>query len=86
VTGGRTFNFNYDGLAHIGLVPDLLADIRKGPGKDWGMTGAEMAPIFKSAEAYIRMWERIQASERRAAAGHHGRCRGDAGAERVVHV
>lgn len=63
VTGGRTFNFNYDGLAHIGLVPDLLADIRQGPGKTWGMTSEEMAPIFKSAEAYIRMWERIQASD-----------------------
>jgi microsomal dipeptidase-like Zn-dependent dipeptidase len=62
-TGNRTFNFNYDGLAHIGLVPDLLADIRQGPGKAWGMTKAEMAPIFKSAEAYIRMWERIQASD-----------------------
>lgn len=27
-TGGRTFDFNADGLAHIGLMPDLLADIR----------------------------------------------------------
>src|SRR5260370_37967428 len=27
VSGERTFDFNTDGLAHIGLLPDMLADI-----------------------------------------------------------
>ena len=53
-TGGRTFDFNFDGLAHIGLLPDLLADL-----KVVGLSEEELDPIFNSAETYIRMWERI---------------------------
>ena len=61
VTGSRMFDFNEQGLAHVGLLPDLLADIRyDATNKTWGMTATERNPIYRSAEAYIRMWERIQ--------------------------
>lgn len=55
-TGTRTFDFNSDGLAHYGLVPDLLADARDN-------YGADLKPFFNTAEAYIRMWESVYISD-----------------------
>jgi microsomal dipeptidase-like Zn-dependent dipeptidase len=51
-TGSRTFDFNTDGLAHIGLLPDMIQDLRNN-----GLSDDQLAPLFKSAEGYIRMWE-----------------------------
>jgi microsomal dipeptidase-like Zn-dependent dipeptidase len=58
VMGERTFDFNEDGLAHMGLVPDMLQDVANvlGPARD-----SAMDPLFGSAEAYIEMWERARA-------------------------
>ena len=52
-TGRRAFDLNADGVAHYGLFADLLADVRRQPGG-----GPAMASLFRSAEAYVRMWER----------------------------
>lgn len=49
------WDYNNDGLAHIGLLPDFIADLRS-----VGMTDAQLQPLFRSAEAYIRMWERAE--------------------------
>ncbi len=54
-TGERTFDFNTDGLAHVGLLPDFMADL-----KNVGVSKEELDPLFRSAETYIRMWERIE--------------------------
>jgi microsomal dipeptidase-like Zn-dependent dipeptidase len=55
-TGERTFDLNTDGVAHYGLLPDLLALTRQQP------RGAEAVDdLFGSAEAYLRMWERAGA-------------------------
>jgi len=59
-TGERTFDLNTDGVAHYGLLPDLLADMASRPhGKE------ATALLFRSAESYLRMWE---LAERRAPA------------------
>jgi hypothetical protein len=50
--GSRTFNYNTDGLANIGLYPDFIADLQAN-----GMTNQDLSPLFRSAEAYVRMWE-----------------------------
>jgi microsomal dipeptidase-like Zn-dependent dipeptidase len=42
--------FDEKGLAHIGLLPDLLRDLRN--------VGANTAGLESSAETFIRMWER----------------------------
>jgi hypothetical protein len=52
-TGTRTFDLNRDGVAHYGLIPDLLGEMQRGPGG-----GRAMALLFSSAEAYLEMWER----------------------------
>src|SRR5262249_6137089 len=52
VTGQRTFDYNTDGLAHIGLLPDFVADLR-----NVGLPASDMNMLFRSAEAYIKVWE-----------------------------
>jgi microsomal dipeptidase-like Zn-dependent dipeptidase len=60
VTGNRTFDFNYDGLAHYGMLPDLLQDTRA-----VGMTREQLGPLFQSADAVIQTWEKACAWARR---------------------
>ena len=56
-TGSRQFNLNKDGVAHYGLFADLLAYMRQQ--KDGG---AASALLYRSAEAYLRMWQRVVAA------------------------
>jgi hypothetical protein len=58
VVGNRTLDFNTEGMVHLGLVAELIEDVRRD-----GVTDKELEPLFKSAEGYIRLWEK---SERRA--------------------
>ena len=51
----RTFDFNVDGLAHVGMLPDLIQDLY-----NVGLTDNDLNPLFRSAEAYIEMWERAE--------------------------
>lgn len=53
--GDADFDFNIDGLAHYGLLPDLLQDA-----KNLGATEDEMASLFQGAEAFVAMWERAE--------------------------
>ena len=54
--GRRDFDFNLDGMAHYGLFPDLIQDMR-----NVGVTAEELATLYRSAEDYIRTWERCEA-------------------------
>jgi microsomal dipeptidase-like Zn-dependent dipeptidase len=55
-TGTRTFDLNADGMAHYGLLPDLLADVRRRKrGK------AALGVLFGSVDAYLRTWARAVA-------------------------
>lgn len=53
--GNRTLDFNMEGLVHIGLLPEVIEDVRGD-----GVTDEELEPFFKSAEGYIRMWEKAE--------------------------
>ncbi|MGH9458320.1 MAG: hypothetical protein ACRD2J_11860 [Thermoanaerobaculia bacterium] len=66
ITGNRTFDINRDGLAHVGLLPDLIEDMKKvqaaqeaAAGEDEVVTPLNLDPLFNSAEMYIQMWEKI---------------------------
>jgi microsomal dipeptidase-like Zn-dependent dipeptidase len=50
-SGTRTFDLNKDGVAHYGLIADLLADMQQHGG------GPALRSLFRSAEAYLRMWQ-----------------------------
>jgi len=43
-------DFDDKGLAHVGLLPDLIEDLEQ--------LGADTAPLHSSAKNFIRMWER----------------------------
>ena len=51
--GSHTWNFNTDGLAHVGLYPDFIADLQA-----IGL-GDKLGPLFNSTEAYVKMWEKV---------------------------
>ncbi|PTL80628.1 membrane dipeptidase [Vitiosangium sp. GDMCC 1.1324] len=54
--GSREFDYNTDGLAHVGLLPDFLLDLVQ-----VGMTPEQFDPLFSSAEAFLHMWETCEA-------------------------
>lgn len=47
------WDFNLDGLKHIGLYPDFLQDVRND-----GVTWEQMTPLFNASEDYAQMWEK----------------------------
>jgi microsomal dipeptidase-like Zn-dependent dipeptidase len=49
----RTVDFNTEGFVHIGMLPELIEDARRD-----GVTDEQLEPLFRSAEGYLRMWER----------------------------
>jgi microsomal dipeptidase-like Zn-dependent dipeptidase len=50
--GRKTFDINTDGLAHVGMFPDFIADLQK-----IGLTDNDLDPLLNSAEGYLQMWE-----------------------------
>lgn len=55
VTGQRIFDFNIEGTAHIGLLPDLIQDMR-----NQGMSDEYLESFFRGAESYLQTWEKAQ--------------------------
>lgn len=55
--GNRDFDFNFEGLAHYGLIPDLIADLQM-----VGVATNDLAVLFRSAGAYVNMWQHAEHS------------------------
>jgi hypothetical protein len=53
IPGRAGWDFNLDGLQHIGLFPDLLQDMR-----NVGVQWEQMGPLFHSARDYIGTWRK----------------------------
>ena len=52
VSGTRTYDINTDGVAHYGLYPDWIEDLRR-------LAGDEIVEdMARGPEAYLQMWER----------------------------
>ncbi|WP_228677613.1 amidohydrolase family protein [Marinobacter lipolyticus] len=62
-TGDREFSL-YDGrgVAHYGLYPDQIADMIRNSDADPEQIDDAINQLFTSAEAYLRMWERIEST------------------------
>ena len=53
-SGVRTYDINADGVAHYGLYPDWIEDLRK-------IAGPQIIEdMARGAEAYLQMWERAE--------------------------
>jgi len=48
----RDFDINIDGMAHYGMLPDFLQDLR-----NCGLSTEDLAPLFRSAYDYVEMWD-----------------------------
>lgn len=53
-TGTKTWDYNAEGVAHIGLFPDFLRDVETLHGHD------VVNKLFNGAEAFAVMWERAE--------------------------
>ena len=60
-TGNRDWDFNTDGMAHYGMMPDFLQDLR-----NIGLLPMQMTYLFRSAEDYIQMWEKSERASKKA--------------------
>ena len=47
---------NEDGLAHVSLLPDFIADLRR-----QGLRAQDLDALMNSAEGYLQVWERAEA-------------------------
>jgi hypothetical protein len=56
-TGDRVFDLNVDGMAHIGMMPDWLADLRIAAGPD---ADAIIHDMSRGAEVYLDTWKATQ--------------------------
>jgi microsomal dipeptidase-like Zn-dependent dipeptidase len=54
--GRRKFHVSTDGIAHIGMLPDFLVAAAQKLG------AAKVAPVFHSAEDFLKMWEKVEAA------------------------
>ncbi len=54
--GERPVDFNTEGMIHIGMLPELIEDARHDAVDD-----SQLEPLFRSAEGYVRMWEKAEA-------------------------
>jgi microsomal dipeptidase-like Zn-dependent dipeptidase len=52
----RVWNYNTEGMAHIGLVPDFFEALKKD-----GMSLEKLNQLFLSAEYFAQMWEKCLA-------------------------
>jgi hypothetical protein len=51
-SGTRTYDINTDGVAHYGLYPDWIEDLRRQAGNEM------IEDMVRGPEAYLQMWER----------------------------
>jgi microsomal dipeptidase-like Zn-dependent dipeptidase len=59
VSGERVYDVNVDGVAHYGLYPDWVEDLRKVADSSSPGAGAQITDdMARGVEAYLQMWER----------------------------
>jgi len=56
--GSRVWDFTVDGVAHFGMYPDFVEDVRKVGG------AGPVEDMARGAEAYLQMWERTVGVDR----------------------
>ena len=54
--GERIVDYNTEGMIHVGLLAELIEDARTD-----ALSDDDLEPLFRSAEGYVRMWEKAEA-------------------------
>ncbi len=60
VLGMREVNFEAEGLAHYGMLPEFLHTVGK-----LDQNGSSIDNLFSSAHAFVKMWERVEEAQNR---------------------
>jgi microsomal dipeptidase-like Zn-dependent dipeptidase len=74
VFGDKKFDVKEDGLPHVGLLPDFIEDARAQFAARYRSIGlsdieaedlatSDIDPLFRSADAFVLMWERAEGNE-----------------------
>lgn len=53
--GNKTWDYNTEGVAHIGLYPDYYQDL-----KNLGMSQTERQVFFSAADYFVNMWDKCE--------------------------
>lgn len=53
---GRRWNYNDEGMQHVGLTPDFVQDLRQ-----MGLTVADLEPFYRSARGNVDTWKKARA-------------------------
>lgn len=64
-TGDRSFDYAQEGVAHYGLLPEWVENLRQVDQQD---PADLIGVLMNSAEAYLQMWERAESHSRNATA------------------
>lgn len=59
--GAHDLDINLDGLAEYGLLPDFFQDVSNQL-KSRHAAVSDLSALFRLAETYLRMWERVEAA------------------------
>jgi hypothetical protein len=67
-TGNKSWDYNDVGVAHYGMYPDFIQDVRiapLAPDRGMTMTGRDLVNnhLMRSAEYFYRMWQKIEAQK-----------------------
>ncbi|MGC4100044.1 membrane dipeptidase [Ferruginibacter sp.] len=57
--GNKSWDYNTEGVAHIGLYPDYYQDL-----KNLGMTQGERQVFFSAADYFVNMWDKCESSKK----------------------
>jgi microsomal dipeptidase-like Zn-dependent dipeptidase len=60
----RSWDYNAEGLMHVGLMPDFFEDLRR-----TGLSLAELEPLYRSARGVVELWK--QARDRQVNGDRH---------------
>jgi hypothetical protein len=59
-SGTKTWDYNTEGVAHYGMLPDFIAHVRSVSGNSMDLVDKH---LFRSADYFWHMWERIEAQK-----------------------
>jgi len=59
VIGEKAFDVNTEGLAHVGMLPDFIADLQA-----QGITGGLLDPLLNSAAGFLAVWRKAWSRSR----------------------
>ena len=65
-TGGKTWDYNQEGVAHYGMLADFIKDVRSAPPHPEMKMNREdlvLNHLMRSADYFYRMWQRIEAQK-----------------------